>query len=152
MFPTAHEIGFRLGHATSNQANTGTYNFGGMPITSTDTWEAKDTYRFFYRFNSQMFPAGRGEFNGGFTGDGDGLLGASAVMPLGPWVALQSNFTYLIPQQNVPPGGMPGESEAWNLGFGMVIFPGGEQNRQLSRYEAPLFDVAGNGDLIITRR
>lgn len=152
VFPEAHEVGFRLTKWTSSQVNPSTYNYGGVPITSTDTWRAEDTYRFFYRFRSQMFPAGRGEFNGGFTGDGAGLLGANAVMPLGPWVALQSNFTYLIPKQNSPANGLPGSTEAWNLGFGMVIFPGGELNKHLSRYDAPLFDVAGNGDLILGRR
>jgi hypothetical protein len=152
VFPESHEVGFRLARWTSSQATTGTYNYGGTPITSTDTWRSEDTYRAFYRFRSQMFPAGRGEFNGGFTGDGGGILGANAVMPLGPWVALQSNFTYLIPKQNTPPNGLPGSTEAWDLGFGMVIFPGGESNKHLSRYDAPLFDVAGNGDLILGRR
>jgi hypothetical protein len=46
---------------------------------------------------------------------------------------------------------MPGEGEAWNIGFGMVFYPGGEQNRTIGRYDAPLFDVAGNGDLILDR-
>jgi hypothetical protein len=152
VFPEAHEIGFRLSEATSSQVLPGTFNLGGVPTTTTDTWEAVDTYRFFYRFRSEIFPAARGEVNGGLTSAGDGILGANAVMPLGPWVALQSQFTYLIPEQDSPAGGQPGESEAWNLGFGMVFYPGGERNVNLSRYDAPLFDVAGNGDLIMDRR
>lgn len=151
VFPAAHEIGFRITESTNSQTNPAQYTLNGVFMDRFETWQALDTYRFFYRFRSQVFPGGGGSANAGFTGAGDFLLGANAVMPLGPWVALQSNFNYLLPKQNTPPYGNPGERESWNVYFGMVFFPGGANNRTLGRYDAPLFNVADNGSFLIDR-
>ncbi|MEQ8791650.1 MAG: hypothetical protein RIC55_35635 [Pirellulaceae bacterium] len=151
VFPVSHELGFRLAQSMNSQMNLATFNMNGAPITRQETWEALDTYSFFYRFRSQMFPAARGECRIGLSNESHTLLGANSVMPLGPWVALQSEFTYLIPQNNTPVGGNPGETEVWNIGFGMVIYPYGEQNLTMSGYDAPLFDVGNNGSFITKR-
>jgi hypothetical protein len=135
----------------NSQMNLATFNLNGVPTTRNETWEALDTYALFYRFRSQMFPAGRGEAFVGLSNESHTIFGANTVLPLGPWVALQSDFTYLIPQDNTPPGGNPGETEVWNIGVGMVIYPYGEQNRTMGRYDAPLFDVGNNGNFITKR-
>jgi len=152
VFPVSHELGFRLAQSTNDQTTMSTFNMNGTLMTRTDTWQPLDYYAFFYRFRSQMFPAARGEALVGLSNQSHTMFGANAVMPLGPWVALQSQFTYLIPQNNTPAGGNPGETEVWNLGFGMVIYPYGEQNWTMSRYDAPLFDVANNGSFITQRQ
>lgn len=151
VFPGPHQIGFRMAQSTNSQMSLSTFNWNGQPVTTMDTWEALDTYRFFYRFRSQMIPAAVGEAFAGLSNESHTLFGANAVVPLGSWVALQSNFTYLIPQDNTPPNGTPGETEVWNIGFGMVIYPGGPQNRTAQRYDAPLFDVGDNGSFITKR-
>ena len=152
VFPVEHELGFRLTQSSNAQTSPAILNINGVRTARNETWEATDTYLFFYRYESEMMPTAGGEFFIGLSNESDTLIGGSADMPISPWVALQSSATYLIPPNKVPTGGNPGESEGWNIGFGLVFYPGGPRNFSFNRYDRPLFNVADNGNFITDRQ
>lgn len=115
-----------------------------------ETWETVEHYSFFYR--TQMVSGGSGEvkFYAGWTGDSDGLIGADSKLPLHNGWALESNFTYLIPNDQDTTD-VAFRNEAWNLGINLVWYPGSLNRCGGPRYHRPLFDVANNGSLILKR-
>ena len=152
VFPAEHELGFRISQSANLQTNPAIVNINGVRTVRTETWEATDTYLFFYRYRSEMMPTAGGELFVGLSNESDTLFGANLNMPFSPWVAVQSDFTYLLPPNKVPAGGNPGESEGWNIGVGLVFYPGGPNNFSFNRYDRPLFGVANNGNFITDRR
>jgi hypothetical protein len=115
----------------------------------TETWETVDQFAFFYR--SRMLSQGRGEARvyAGWTGHQDGVIGADSRLPLQNGWALESQFTYVIPDEQTGSGG--NENEAWNIGVCLAWYPGSIRCGSCRRYHRPLFDVADNGSMIIRR-
>ncbi len=144
MFPACHELGYWF---TANlNAKGGIINAVGadqalLGLTTVDQ------HRFFYRRRFEDCGA-EGRLSVGFTSDGDGLVGADFQVPLSDSWALESTFTYLIPRGDARSGAFA--DEAWNVAFGLVWYPGMRKARGRD-YFRPLFDVADNGSLILTR-
>ena len=64
-----------------------------------ETWETVDYYALFYR--TSLFAGGRGEgqLMAGLTEDSDGIIGGKSRMPLINGWALETEFTYLVPDE-----------------------------------------------------
>ena len=116
----------------------------------TETWETMDTYTIFLR--SSLLAAGRGEGKlfAGLTGQSDGIVGAQSRLPLLNGFALETEFTYLIPDETTGDGA--NEQEAWNVAVGIAWYPGALACGSCNRYHRPMFDVANNGSFILRRK
>ena len=105
-------------------------------------WQVNDMYAFFWRRQFQC--GGEGRAFGGFTANGQGLLGADALVPLNPCWSLRGNFLYLIPNDSNDDLVEDFTEETWNVSLSLVwtpfARPSGCQN-----YCRPLFNVADNG-------
>lgn len=147
MFPACHELGVWV-TANMNDSNvSGTVLNSGNGTAFNDTFRSIDQYRFFYRRRFEDCGA-EGRFSAGFTGDGDGILGADFQLPISDSWAAEATFTYLIPQGDASSGAFA--NEAWNVAVGLVWYPGMRKARGRD-YFRPLFDVADNGSFIIGR-
>ena len=96
---------------------------------------------------------GDGRIWGGVTGNGDGLFGADAWIPLGGSWSLQNSFNYLIPkggrgasvQQNAVDhldGALV--TESWSVAMNLVWYPGRSVNCLGKSCYRPLLNVADN--------
>jgi hypothetical protein len=138
MFITQSEFGFRYTGGVADDRSPTPPNLVGID------WVPVDQYSLFVR---QKMPqlGGEGQVWAGVSGEGEGILGASAILPLGENIAVSADFAYLVPDvgaNNVP---IPGSiQESWNVGIGLVFFPGAGFLSQCNYYR-PLFDVANNG-------
>jgi hypothetical protein len=109
------------------------------------------TDQFVVYFRRYFDNGGDGRIWGGMTGNGDGLLGADAWIPLGGSWALQNSFNFLIPKggrgsaigQN---GALTGAQirEAWSVGINLVWYPGRSSNCISKSCYRPLLNVADN--------
>ncbi len=109
--------------------------------------EPTDLFAFFYR--RQFSSGGEGRIFGGFSGRGDGLLGADCIVPLGRSWALENSFTYLSPKEG---NGVAGQAEeSWGLSIQLVWYPGRDARSVLSSPFRPLFSVADNSRFLLDR-
>ena len=145
-YPDGHEIGFWF--ARASDGSTSTSELGkSNPVGQVETWDLTHLYAFYYR--TQHEAGGESRVFGGFTGDQDGLLGADMRLPINGRLALESNFTYLIPEESSMTTGHV--EEGWNVGIGLVFFPGCNTPYTLD-YNRPLFNVADNGTMLLSPR
>ncbi len=100
--------------------------------------ETLDAYRFFSRH--PLCGGGYSEINGGWTRDGQGLLGGDVDVPMTDCVALKSGFTYVFTDAE-------SDFDAWNIFVGITLRPSGRC--WYDSYNRPMFDVANNGSLIL---
>jgi hypothetical protein len=114
-----------------------------------ETWDTVDYYALFYR--TGLFAGGRGEgqLMAGLTEDSDGIIGGKARMPMINGWALETEFTYLVPDE--PRGAGANEHESWNVGVNLIWYPGSLSCGECFRYHRPMFDVANNGSMILRR-
>jgi hypothetical protein len=145
-FPQGDEIGFWLTKKSDGATSDSRL---GKPASSTfsESWDLTDAYVFYFR--RQVQPGGEFRMAGGFTEDKDGLLSADARLPINERLALDINFTYLIPHQGSMTTGH--EEEGWNVGINFVFFPGCNTPYNID-YNRPLFSVADNGTMFLSRR
>jgi hypothetical protein len=151
VYPECHEIGLWV--ATSLRTADVTWvteDEVGDPVTVTELRDSTDMYLAFYRRRFADCRGGAGRLYAGFTGYGDGLFGGDILLPInGPW-ALQSEFMYLAPNRTNYAEG-PNRDESWNVSISVVWYPrAGREGWETSA--RPLFDVAGNGTMMIKRR
>jgi hypothetical protein len=138
VFLTQGEFGFRYTGGVADDSSPTPPDLVGID------WMPVDQYALFVR---QKVPGLGGEAQvwAGVSGEGEGILGAQAMMPLGQNIAVSADFAYLVPDvgaENVP---VPGSiEESWNVGIGLAFFPGAGFLSP-SNYYRPLFDVANNG-------
>jgi hypothetical protein len=109
--------------------------------------QSTDMFAFFYR--RRFSGGGQGRLWAGFTGNGDGLLGGNATVPLGTTWSLENHFTYLIPKQGTRSGGQ--EEEHWNVSIRLVWYPKQPSRCVLSNPFHPLFYVADNSVFLVDR-
>jgi len=109
--------------------------------------EPTDLFAFFYR--RRFSGGGQGRVWAGFTGQGDGLLGANASVPIGSSWSLENHFTYLVPKQGSNSGGQ--QEEAWNVAIRLVWYPGQCSRTALQTPYHPLFYVADNSVFMVDR-
>ena len=118
----------------------------GQPRTLLETYEPTDLMAFFYRRRLEEVGGGYGRLFAGFTGSGEGLVGADFQLPLTASLALQSEFTYLVPKDGS--NRIAHLQEAWNVGISLVWYPGCRKAIGTD-YFRPLFDVADNGSFVV---
>lgn len=107
-----------------------------------------DRYAFFYR--RQFEEGGEGRIWAGWSGYGDALLGADAVVPLGRSWALETNFAYLAPKTG---SGLDGQiDESWSLNIGLVWYPRRPVQFALSDPYRPVLGVGDNTSVMLRGR
>ncbi len=144
VFDSTHEVGFWGAFGTKDSQDS-------AENEQEISWETTDLYAFFYRYNFGGCNEGDARLFAGWSGQGDGLIGADARLPLGNAWALETNFAYLIPSEGDGTGFDAGHvQESWNVGINVVWFPG-RRWVQGESYYRPLFRVADNGVFMIDR-
>ena len=107
-----------------------------------------DRYAFFYR--RQFEEGGEGRIWAGWSGYGDGLVGADAIVPLGRSWALETNFAYLAPKTG---SGLDGQiDESWSLNIGLVWYPRRPVQCALSDPYRPALGVGDNTSVMLRGR
>lgn len=152
VYPNCHELGFWFASGVhTGRDNAARVFAGGVQVNPppVETWSAIDLYAAFYRYRFAE-RGGEARTFGGFTGDGDGLVGGDIWLPINNNWSFQANYTYLIPNNNG--GAFANTNEAWNLAMSMVWSPGACRNNSGVDYNRPLFNVANNGNFILRRR
>lgn len=144
MIDSTHELGF-WGTAGTKDAND------LEPNEQLGEWETTDLYAFFYRYNFGDCEPGSARLFAGWSGQGDGLIGTDARLPLSATWALETNFTYLIPNESEGLGFAADHvQESWNVAMSLVWYPGRRWG-QGDPYYRPLFRVADNGTFMMDR-
>ena len=110
-----------------------------------------DLYTAFYRLH--FGDANEARVWGGASGNGQGIVGASMRAPMSRSLALEGNFTYLLPDKSQtitlsPESSVTFAPSAYNLSVNLVYYPAGRARRSLASPYRPLFDVADNGSMI----
>ncbi len=111
-------------------------------------FEPTDLFAFFYR--RHFSGGGNGRIWAGFSGAGDGLVGADLHVPLGEgrW-SLVNRFNYLIPKEGSGSDGI--SEESWGVTIQLVWYPGQPARcAERDRFHA-LFDVADNTLFMVDR-
>jgi hypothetical protein len=144
--PECHEVGFWFTTADNLQVTNSQIQVGTRDVRFEQNWEVTDIYAFFYR---KRFCETNGVLRGygGFTENGDAIVGADATAPLSDSLAVSGAFTYLIPNSDEPNGLAAHERESWNVQISLVWFPG-KGARQWT-YHRPLMGVANNGTMFL---
>ena len=101
--------------------------------------EPTDLFAFYYRRHFQG--GGEGRLWGGFTGQGDGLLGADLHVPLGRSWAIENRINYLIPRQG---RGSGQDEESWGLSIRLVWYLGQPAHSAQQSPYRPMLNVADN--------
>jgi hypothetical protein len=104
------------------------------------TIEPTEQFAFFYRRYFES--GGQGRLWTGFTGQGDGLLGADLSIPLGRGWTLENRASYLIPREGRGADGQP--EEAWGLSIRLVWHLGRSARCAEDSPYSPLLPVADN--------
>ena len=110
--------------------------------------QATNQYLLFYRLHGCR--GGEGRVFGGVDDDSDGIVGADFLLPMQGCWSLQSEFTYLIPENS--PGVIGSQQEAWNVAINLVWHWKGHARECHSNPYRPLFNVADNGSFIVDDR
>ena len=108
-------------------------------------WDVIDMYTFFYRRHFCNGSVGR--VWAGFTGDGDGVLGADVLAPLADRLALQAGFNYVVPEEDDSLNET--FDEVWGMSINLVWFPGYRRCCAPSNPYRPLFNVADNSTFLV---
>jgi len=138
-----HEIGYVFPNGRGEIGYWGAYGAADDEIVLNGrsmSLEPTDLFAGYYR--RRFEGGGEGRLWGGFTGNGDGLLGADLRVPLGRSWAIQNRFNYLIPNEGRGAAGQ--REESWALSIDLVWYIGQPaRNAQNSPYR-PLLNVADN--------
>ena len=131
-----HEIGY-----------FGAYGMGGTNFVLLDRqlkyyifMEPTDVFAFYYR--RYFSGGGDGRIWGGFSGHGDGVIGAELRVPIGTSWALENRINYLIPKQGSGQGGSTQES--YGVTIQLVWYPGQSARCVESHPYRPMLSVADN--------
>ncbi len=92
---------------------------------------------------------GDGRFWAGFTGRGDGLLGADLRVPLGKNWAVENRVNYLIPKEGRNEGGQ--KQESWGLTVQLVYYFGQPARCVRNSPFRPMMNVADNSLFMVDR-
>jgi hypothetical protein len=131
-----HEIGY-----------FGAYGTGGTSFVLLDRqlkyyieMEPTDLFAFYYR--RYFHGGGEGRAWIGFSGRGDGVIGAELRVPMGTGWALENRINYLIPKQGNSQEGLIQES--WGVTIQLVWYPG-QKAADVGRHPfRPMLNVADN--------
>ncbi len=146
VYPQCHELGFWFSSGLKTNSVESALLVNGTRQGVIEEYEPTDLMAFFYRRRFDEIGGGYGRVFAGFTGSSEGLIGADFKLPLTASLALQSEFTYLIPKDGN--NRIAHLEEAWNVGITLIWYPGCRKAVGVD-YFRPLFDVADNGDFIV---
>ena len=133
-----NEIGFRYISGVQDSSDEVADGLRSIGFTGIMDFDPINTYRFYYRQQWDQVRGGHAELMGGFTENGDGMLGGEFLIPIAERWALTSDVTALFPSSSSP------IDESWNIGMNLTWYPKGLTTwSQL--YHRPLFDTADNG-------
>jgi hypothetical protein len=151
VFPCHHELGFWMTAGSGEDtAPSRVFTSPAVSTTFNETWESTDLYAFFYRHQFGQWEGTNARAYAGFSGEGDGLIGADFHIPVGGDFALEGGFAYLIPEEDKGPFGAGNEEESWNVFITLVWYPC--SGRAMTRsYHAPLLYTADNGSFMVDR-
>ena len=110
-------------------------------------FEVVDNYRFYYRMPA--INAGYYDVFAGWTEDSHAVLGMDFDVPITPFSALQSGFTYYLPDDQDDPNDPIVQRDAWNVFVGIALRPQG--CCWYRNWDRPMFNVADNGSVLIRR-
>lgn len=157
VFPGGTTMGFRYATNIEEDVTAGVVNVSAGPGNSTPVAFAgqvvstSDLYRFYGR--RETAGGGFGNAFVGWTGDSQTVFGMDYDLPVRDRIALRSGFAYFLGDSGlVPPTDQAGgnANDAFNIYFGLVFRPRGlSYNRS---YDRPLFSVADNGTMLISRQ
>ena len=147
VYPSGSTLGFRTTQNVQDDVSSG--SFAGNNFTNLIT-ASNDNYRFYYRHEAAA--GGFGETYLGWTDSDQTIVGLDFDFPVTDRVGMQAGFTYFLNDDNAPTtsnflGGNVGE--AYNLFVGFAFRPRGRSHYR--SYDRPLFAVADNGSMLITR-
>ncbi len=116
-----------------------------------ETWEPTDLFAFFARQKFGSCGDGEARLSAGWSNRSDGYLAVDTLLPLTGSLSMEANFAYLIPEQGKGTGFAGGHAhESWNVGIGLVWYPGRCMSGTNSYYR-PLLRVADNGVFMVDR-
>ncbi len=120
-------------------------NQSGTVFNGSQTVQASDQYRAFYRYC--FGPTGQWTSYIGGTDNNHFLIGSDIDVPLAGGLSMKVGSTYFAPtgDTSVPKY----QSEGWNVGISMVYRPGCRTGS--NRYLRPMFNVADNGSFFVYR-
>ena len=141
-------LGVRFATNTQDDITSGTFNgndFSNL-ITSTE-----DTFRVFLR--QERANAGYGEIFVGTSELDQTIVGLDFDVAVTEFVGVQAGFNYYLSDEGLPAGTTNfaggNSAESFNVFVGFVLRPRGRS--YYNWYNRPLFSVADNGSLLITR-
>lgn len=145
VYPSGSAFGFRFSSAAQDDISNGI--IAGETFTGLGT-DILETYRFYYRHTAAW--GGFTDFSLGWSEDDHFVLGLDYDLPLSETWAMQSSLTYLAGEDVPDTSAFAGNgNEAWNLTVGFAWRPRGRS--WYRSYDRPMFNVADNGSMIITR-
>ena len=140
-----HELGFWGAFNTTDQIGLLSRGRKDRLMAST-----VNLYTAFYRLH--FGDANEARIWGGASDNGQGVVGATIRAPMSRSLALESCFTYLLPDKSqtysLEGSTVTFTPSAWNLSANLVWYPAGRARRSLASPYRPLFDVADNGSMI----
>jgi len=141
-----NEVGFWGAFGAEEDDSLLRTTFGDTILfTESIQWDVVDMYTLFYR--RHFCNGSTAKVWGGFTGDGDGLLGAEVSAPLAERFAVQAGFNYLIPDTDSSTN--EAFREVWGLSINLVWYPGYRRCCSPSNPYRPLFNVADNNTMLV---
>ncbi len=146
------ETGYRFADGCQEIGYFGAYGTGGDELILLDRTQLglqpTDMFAFFYR--RHFSNGGDGRVWGGFTGDGDGLIGADLWLPIGKNWSLENRINYLIPKEGRGPVGMA--RETWGLSINLVWTMGQSARSASKSPYRPFHGVADNSTFMSQAR
>ena len=138
-----HEIGYVYAGGRKEIGYLGVYGMGSDEFElpgGNMSLEPTDLFACYWR--RQFQGGGEGRFWAGFTGRGDGLLGADLLVPLGRSWALENRVGFILPEQGRGADGQ--REEAWAVSVRLIWYLGqAAHSAQKSPYR-PMLNVADN--------
>jgi len=148
VFGSGRTLGVRFATNTQDDITDGTFNGNSFTNLVTST---EDTYRIFLR--QERVGSGFGEIFVGTSELDQTIVGLDFDVAVTEHVGVQAGFNYYLNNEGLPAGTtnvVGGNSaESFNVFIGLVFRPRGRAF--YNWYERPLFSVADNGSLLITR-
>jgi len=149
----ATQLRAELGHvsldATREIGFFGAFGVGNdtVALDARTQLDLKPTDMFAFYYRRHLGDSREGRFWAGFTGNGDGLLGADLHAPIGRGWALENRINYLIPRQGR--GSLGQVEESWGLSIQLVWYIGQPARTALKSPFRPMFDVADNATFMV---
>ena len=149
--PRRSEFGFMF--ASGSQDDLGEFIHEDNEFN--ENWDPTDYYALYHR--RQFHGGSQARVWAGVTGQSDAIVGMDIHIPLSQRWALETDATYLIPEQGQ--GREGSAEESWNIAIGFAWYPG--KNGRCCPQEgcwgdvrqySPLLNVADNSTFLVDRK